>query len=143
MTRWFAGCWLVLVACGSPDAGSTVAPGGAPKAAVKAEAFPAVPLAELQGLITAGNVTLLDANGSALYKAGHLPKAVDFEAAADALLGSLPADKNANVVAYCGGPQCIAWEEAAHAAAKLGYTNVRHFADGLQGWKAAKLPLEM
>jgi rhodanese-related sulfurtransferase len=142
MRRMMGLLCLTWVACGSPtELAST--PKASAKPAIQAEPFPAVDLAELQTLIAQGNVTLLDANGSALYKAGHLPKALDFEGAGDALASSLPADKNANVVAYCGGPQCIAWEEAANAAAKLGYTNVRHFAGGVQGWKAAQLPLEM
>ncbi len=142
MRRALGAMCVVWTACGAPTAAPSPDKPAA-KAAVQAEPFPAVDLAELQGLISQGTVTLLDANGSALYKTGHLPKAIDFEAAGEALSATLPADKNAAVVAYCGGPQCIAWEEAAKAAAKLGYTNVRHFAGGVPGWKAAQLPLEM
>ena len=55
---------------------------------------------------------------------------------------SLPADKNALVVAYCGGPTCNAYAAAAKAAKELGYTNVKHLSAGISGWKDAKAPLE-
>ena len=47
----------------------------------------------------------------------------------------LPADKNALIVAYCGGPKCGAWKKAAKAAAALGYTNIKHFSGGISGWQ--------
>jgi rhodanese-related sulfurtransferase len=49
----------------------------------------------------------------------------------------LPKDKNALVVAYCGGPKCKAYEAAAKAAEKLGYTNIKHLTAGISGWKDA------
>jgi len=49
----------------------------------------------------------------------------------------LPADKAALVVAYCGGPKCMAYQAGADAAMKLGYTNVKHFPGGISGWKKA------
>jgi rhodanese-related sulfurtransferase len=49
----------------------------------------------------------------------------------------LPADKNALVVAYCGGPSCNAYTAAAKKAKALGYTNVKHLSAGISGWKAA------
>jgi rhodanese-related sulfurtransferase len=54
----------------------------------------------------------------------------------------LPADKGALVVAYCGSPSCGAYAQAAAAAVKLGYTNVRHYPGGLSGWKEAGEPTE-
>jgi rhodanese-related sulfurtransferase len=54
----------------------------------------------------------------------------------------LPADKNALVVAYCGGPACNAYKEGAKAAEELGYTNVKHFKGGISGWKASGAAVE-
>jgi rhodanese-related sulfurtransferase len=45
--------------------------------------------------------------------------------------------KDAQIVTYCAGPACSQSSEAAVKLAELGYTNVRTYPDGLQGWKAA------
>ena len=45
--------------------------------------------------------------------------------------------KNAEIIAYCGGPQCPQSTQAAEKLGELGYTNVRTFKEGLQGWKAS------
>jgi rhodanese-related sulfurtransferase len=45
--------------------------------------------------------------------------------------------KNAEIIAYCGGPQCPQSTQAAQKLGELGYTNVRTFKEGLEGWKAA------
>lgn len=45
--------------------------------------------------------------------------------------------KNAEIVTYCGGPNCGQSTEAARKLMDLGYTNVRVFKEGLEGWKAA------
>ena len=46
------------------------------------------------------------------------------------------------IVAYCGGPKCMAYKAAATAALKLGYTNVKHLPDGIKGWVQAGEPVE-
>lgn len=43
----------------------------------------------------------------------------------------------AEIVTYCGGPGCSQSIQAASKLAELGYTNVRAYTDGLEGWKAA------
>jgi rhodanese-related sulfurtransferase len=45
--------------------------------------------------------------------------------------------KDAEIVTYCAGPACSQSTEAAQKLTDLGYTNVRAYADGLEGWKAA------
>jgi len=112
--------------------------------AVSAQAgeFPDIGIDELKTAIAAKNVTVLDVMGSASYKAGHVPGAIDFRAQKDALAKILPSDKSALVVAYCGGPTCNAYSAAAKAAKELGYTNVKHLSAGISGWKSAGAPLE-
>ena len=90
---------------------------------------------ELTAAIAAKSAVILDVNGSDSYKAGHIPGAVDYIANKDHIASLLPADKNALVVAYCGSPACHAYAAAAEAAVKLGYTNVKHYAPGISGWK--------
>ncbi len=90
--------------------------------------------ADLQAAIASKSVVLLDVNGSDSYKESHIPGAIDFIAHKRDIANLLPADKHALVVAYCGNEQCSAYRAAAHAALALGYTNVKHFAPGIDGW---------
>ena len=99
--------------------------------------FADITIPELKAAIAAKSVTLLDANGTDSWQAGHIPGAVDFSAQKEKLAELLPADKGALIVAYCGGPKCGAYKAAAAAATKLGYTNVKHLSAGIHGWKDA------
>ena len=72
------------------------------------------------------------------YDLGHIPTAVNipdtqFDKLAPTLL---PADKSMLLVFYCEGYDCILSHNGAHKAEKLGYTNVRVFAEGFPGWIA-------
>lgn len=102
-----------------------------------------VSLDELKKLIETKTVFLIDANSRKTYDRGHLPGALSFTKNEKDFASLLPKDKNAVLVAYCGGPMCSAWEDAAEAATKAGYTNIKHFKGGLKGWKSAGLSLEM
>jgi rhodanese-related sulfurtransferase len=104
--------------------------------------FPDISIADLKQAIADKKVTVIDVNGAASFKNGHVPGAVSFAEAKADLASKLPADKNALVVAYCGGPQCSAYKAAANAASSLGYTNVKHLSAGISGWKAAGESLE-
>ncbi|MEO6873458.1 MAG: rhodanese-like domain-containing protein [Opitutaceae bacterium] len=97
---------------------------------------------QLQAAIAAKSAVILDVNGSDSYKAGHIPGAIDYIANKKQIASMLPADKNALVVAYCASPSCGAYAAAANAAVKLGYTNVKHFAPGIEGWKESGAPIE-
>ena len=99
--------------------------------------YPDISIKDLKHAITAKKVILIDANGSDSWQSGHIPGAIDFEASSEKLAKVLPADKDALIVAYCGGPKCMAYKAAAKAAEKLGYTNVKHLSAGISGWKEA------
>lgn len=104
--------------------------------------FPDISITDLKKAIDDKAVTVIDVNGTDSWKAGHVPGALDFDAVEKDLESKLPKDKGALVVAYCGGPGCNAYAAAAKAAKKLGYTQVKHLAAGISGWKEAKQPLE-
>src|SRR5215470_9238058 len=110
--------------------------------AVYASQYPDIKISDLKSAIASKNVTLLDANGTDSYKEGHIPGAIDFNAKQKNLASVLPKDKNALIVAYCGGPKCQAYQAAAKAAQKLGYTNVKHLSAGISGWHDAGEKME-
>lgn len=98
--------------------------------------------ADLTSAISAKSVTLLDVNGSESFQEGRIPGAIDFIANKDKLAALLPRDKNALVVAYCGNEYCAAYKAAATAAIELGYTNVKHYSPGIDGWKKSGAQIE-
>jgi rhodanese-related sulfurtransferase len=97
--------------------------------------YPEITIDQVKSAVASKKVTLLDANGTESWKHGHIPGAVDFASSKEKLATVLPKDKNALIVAYCGGPKCHAYQEAAKAAEKLGYTNIKHLTAGISGWK--------
>ncbi len=111
-------------------------------ASAMAAEYPDISISDLKTAIAEKKVTVIDVNGSDSFTAGRVPTAVDFEAKSGELEKVLPADKNALVVAYCGGPSCNAYKAAAKKATALGYTNVKHLSAGISGWKKAGETLE-
>ncbi|SVE16205.1 uncharacterized protein METZ01_LOCUS469059 [marine metagenome] len=99
--------------------------------------YPDISIKELKTHIAKKKVTVIDVMGGSSYKKGHVPSAISFAQHGKNLAKVLPKDKNALVVAYCGGPSCKAYKRAADLAAKLGYTNVKHMSAGISGWKKA------
>lgn len=99
--------------------------------------FADISIKEVKALAAAKQATIIDVNGTESYQEGHVPTALDYDAIKDKFASALPADKNALIIAYCGNPKCKAYKEAAEAAAKLGYKNVKHMSAGIKGWKDA------
>src|SRR5262245_7052903 len=87
--------------------------------------FPDVSVKEVNKLSESKKAVIIDVNGTESFQKGHVPGALDFEAIKGNLAAKLPADKDATIVAYCGGPKCQAYQAAAKAATKLGYKNVK------------------
>ena len=86
--------------------------------AVFAGEFPDISISEVKKLAKSHQAVIIDVNGSESYANGHVPGALDFSTIEGKLAASLPADKNALIVAYCGGPKCSAYQAAAKAAQK-------------------------
>ena len=99
--------------------------------------YPDLSIKELKTSIESKQVTVIDVNGTESFEKGHIPGAIDFEANEEKLATLLPKDKNALIVAYCGGPKCMAYKQAAKKAEALGYKNVKHLSAGISGWKEA------
>jgi len=97
---------------------------------------------ELQTLINSGHVTLIEALAQPHYAAGHLPGALNLPGPLTAdLATTLAPDKTRTLVTYCSGPACARSKIAAAAFTRLGYPDVRVYAEGKAGWHAAGLPL--
>lgn len=82
-------------------------------------------------------VMLIDSRPAARkYDLGHIPTAVNIpDSAFDKLAPTLlPQDKAMLLVFYCDGPECILSHNSAYKAEKLGYTNIRVYADGFPDW---------
>jgi rhodanese-related sulfurtransferase len=126
-------CSMAVSAADQPK--PAVTPAVAPAPGAHDARFPDIEHKDLVKLIAEKKVVLIDCNGTESYKEGHIPGAVDFEAVGATLEKVLPADKSALVVSYCGSPVCPAYKQGAEAALKLGYTNVKHYANGITGWK--------
>ena len=108
----------------------------------KSSKVPDISHADLEKAIASKAVTLLDANGTESFKEGRIPGAIDYATAKAKLAAMLPKDKGALIVAYCGNEHCTAYLSAATAAQQLGYTNVRHYAPGIDGWTKSGAKVE-
>ncbi|MDP2961561.1 MAG: rhodanese-like domain-containing protein [Sulfurimicrobium sp.] len=83
-------------------------------------------------------VMLIDSRPAARqYDNGHIPGAVSIpESKFDKMTASLPEDKSTLLIFYCGGVECMLSHNSAFKAEKLGYTNIRVYADGSPDWAA-------
>jgi len=81
---------------------------------------------------------IVDARPALKYNAGTLPGALNLPwPQFSSLQGLLPADKNVQVIFFCGGFSCDLSHKSAQAAKSLGYTNILTFAGGWPEWKSA------
>ena len=94
---------------------------------------------ELEQLLAAGEVTLLDVRPPEEYRAGHIP------GARSAPLGALAAEvdelrRAPSVVAYCRGSFCVMAHDAVRILGGEG-VDARRLEDGMLEWRAAGLPV--
>lgn len=99
--------------------------------------------AELRDAIETGDVTVVEALPAPYYEDAHLPGAINIpHTEVEALAPALLPDKDAAIVTYCSNTACPNSGIAAAQLTKLGYTDVRKYAEGKQDWSEAGLPLE-
>lgn len=99
--------------------------------------YPEISYADLKTAAEKKEATVIDVNSKESFEGAHVTNAIHYGTVKGNFAKELPADKNAMIVAYCGGPACTAWKKAAKDACKLGYTNIKHYKDGISGWKKA------
>ena len=93
---------------------------------------------ELEQLVAADAVTLVDALPHSYYRKAHLPGARNLvESDVDDLAAELLPDKDATIVTYCSNAACGNSQAVANRLEKLGYTNVRKYREGIQDWAEA------
>lgn len=85
---------------------------------------------------------LLDARPYSSYFKSHIPNSMHLDNTQYLVkyTGYLPIEKDALIITYCGGFDCIKSHSLAEDLMKDGYTNVRVFAGGLPAWENSKLP---
>lgn len=90
---------------------------------------------EMKKVVESKSATVLDARTGKYDDGRRIPgaRALDPKAEASEIAKMLP-DKSAPIVTYCGGLTCPASETLAKRLKDLGYTNVREYPEGIQGW---------
>lgn len=132
---------------GPPDLIEVQRESGRPASSIKKIVFGLPPgveidVKELLAIMTGGApYHLYDARPGKRFGSAHVPGARSAFPKDKDFLSKLPADKNALLVFYCGGPTCPYTGEAVKKAQAAGYTNLKGFQAGLPGWKKAKLPV--
>jgi rhodanese-related sulfurtransferase len=88
-------------------------------------------------------LVVLEALPERYYREAHLPRAhrVDVAAVRDQIQPLAP-DLATPIVVYCASETCQNSHQAAEALVAAGYTRVRVYREGKQGWRAAGLPVE-
>ncbi len=104
---------------------------------------PTITRTEVQALIDADAVTVVEALPAEYYEQGHLPGAINIpHTEVRELAPTMLPDKDAQIVVYCANEPCANSGIATHVLLKLGYTNVRDYEAGKADWVEAGLPLE-
>ena len=98
---------------------------------------------ELKAGLDDGTITAVDALPESYYAQQHLPGALNLVAddVASRAADLLP-NRDAAIVTYCSNTGCANSGHVATALTKLGYTNVRKYAEGIQDWAENGLPTE-
>ena len=69
------------------------------------------------------------------FDPGHIPTAMNIpDTQFEKMVDQLPADKNTLLIFYCEGHECMLSHNSAYKAEKLGYTNIRVYAEGYPEW---------
>jgi rhodanese-related sulfurtransferase len=98
---------------------------------------------DLQALLAASQVTLVDALPHSYYDQQHLPGAINLiESDVDILAANLLPDVTATIVTYCSNTACGNSKAVARRLEKLGYRDVRTYLGGIQDWVEAGQPTQ-
>jgi rhodanese-related sulfurtransferase len=95
----------------------------------------------LHRMMQGQSITVIDVNSAQSWNQAHVPGASNLDPAGFRE-SDLPPDKDAALVFYCSNPMCRKAPNAARRARKMGYGNAHVMSAGINGWLAAKLPVE-
>ena len=106
-----------------------------------------IDLARFHDLQTTKQAIILDARPPLFFRAGHVPGAKplareSFEPDYDRQRAFLESHRQASLVVYCSGGECVDSRLVAAALQKLGYAHVLIFEGGWEEWQQAGLPEE-
>jgi rhodanese-related sulfurtransferase len=91
---------------------------------------------ELQHILAAGKVPVLDVRSEKEYSIAHIPGSINiYEKETDAIIQRFP-DKSAALVIYCNGTYCHKVKRVGEQLVKKGYTNLKRYQLGLPVWRA-------
>ena len=81
-------------------------------------------------------VMIIDSRPTARkYDPGHIPTAVNIpDSLFEKMTDLLPAKKDTLLIFYCEGVECMLSHKSAFKAEKLGYGNIKVYAEGYPGW---------
>ena len=102
-------------------------------------------IALAKAIFDEGEVLFVDARSQKDYANGHIPGAISlpvgqFKERIGSFLNRYPLEQP--VVTYCSGRTCEDSHDLARFLSDIGFTNVRIFIDGFQGWEAEGYPVE-
>jgi mannose-6-phosphate isomerase-like protein (cupin superfamily) len=98
---------------------------------------------ELRAAIDHGSAVVVDALPPAPFGERHLPGAINVVAEdRDDQLDDVLPDKDAAIVTYSTDADCARGPELAARLEALGWANVRVYAEGIEDWVGAGLPVE-
>ena len=82
------------------------------------------------------DVAIIDSRPTARkYDKGHIPGAVSIpDSQFDKMKNLLPEDKSTLLIFYCGGTKCKLSHKSAGKSEKLGYKNIKVYANGYPDW---------
>lgn len=105
------------------------------------EEFEFISTDELAKGIQEKKLFVIDNNAPDLYPQKHIPTAV-YMNILEPNAKLLPPNKETPLVFYCRNPRCGASHEGARFAKKMGYTHVRVYPSGIDGWEEAGKAVE-
>jgi len=113
------------------------------------DSFPVdtISLEQFRAAVDDKGVLILDARAATYFNRGHVPRAMnlsrqDFAQDYMRMRPMLDAAKDKPIVVYCSGGACHDSKMVAQALTALGFSQVRIYPGGWDGWTAASLPVD-
>lgn len=93
---------------------------------------------------TNDNALLINVLPEESFDKEHIPGSINIPAGADDFVKMVEKkvqDKSQEVIVYCASKECTASDQAAEMLEKAGFTNVEHFAGGMEEWNGSGKPV--